>query len=36
MPPLEEINDNSDFSAKEISKAEFEVVWDEARRGMAG
>jgi len=35
IPPLEQINDNSDFAAEEISKAEFEAVWEEARRGMA-
>jgi len=34
IPPLEEINDNSDFLAKEISQAEFEVVWEEAMRGV--
>jgi len=36
IPPLEEINDNPDFAAKDISKAEFEVVWEMARRAMAG
>lgn len=26
IPPLEEINENTDFTAKEISKAEFEAI----------
>jgi hypothetical protein len=34
LPPLEEINDNPEFVAKEISKAEFEVVWEEAIRSV--
>ena len=32
IPPLEEINENPDFVAKEITKAEFEAVWEEAIR----
>jgi len=34
IPPLEEINENPDFVAKEISKQEFEVAWEGAARGM--
>jgi hypothetical protein len=34
IPPLEEINDNPDFSAKEITKAEFEAVWEKATRDV--
>jgi len=34
LPPLEEINDNPDFSAKEITKAEFEAVWEKATRDV--
>jgi hypothetical protein len=32
IPPLQEINGNSDFCAKEISHAEFEAIWQEATR----
>jgi hypothetical protein len=32
FPPLEEINENPDFVAREISKQEFEVAWEEAAR----
>ena len=31
-PPLEEINENPDFVAREISKQEFEVAWEKAAR----
>jgi hypothetical protein len=34
IPPLKEINGSSDFLAKEISRAEFEVVWEEATRDV--
>jgi hypothetical protein len=34
FPPLEEINENPDFVAREISKQEFEVAWEEAAREM--
>jgi hypothetical protein len=34
IPPLEEINENSDFVAREISKQEFEVAWEGAAREM--
>jgi hypothetical protein len=30
IPPVEEINENADFIAKEITKAEFEDVWKRA------
>jgi hypothetical protein len=30
MPPLEEINNQPEFRAREISKAEFEVLWEQA------
>jgi hypothetical protein len=30
IPPVDEINDNSDFQAKEITKIEFERVWSAA------
>jgi hypothetical protein len=36
IPLLEEINANCDFVAKEISKAEFEVVWGQATHGVTG
>jgi hypothetical protein len=32
IPPLAVINQDENFSAKEISKAEFEAVWDQANR----
>jgi hypothetical protein len=35
IPPLADINDQEKFSAKEISKAEFEAVWDQANRSTA-
>jgi hypothetical protein len=31
LPPVEEINQNLDFLAREITKAEFETVWEEAQ-----
>jgi hypothetical protein len=34
IPPLKKINGSSDFLAKEISRAEFEVVWEEATRDV--
>jgi len=34
LPPLEEINENPDFVAREISKEEFEVAWERAARGI--
>jgi hypothetical protein len=30
VPPLEEINSNPEFRAKEITKEEFEILWAEA------
>ena len=30
LPPLEEINENPDFLGKEITQAEFEIVWEKA------
>jgi uncharacterized protein DUF6881 len=33
IPPLEEINQNPEFRADEISQAEFEAVWKEATHG---
>ena len=30
IPPVEEINENADFIAKEITKAEFEDAWNRA------
>jgi|SRR5882724_3537299 len=30
LPPLEEINKNPDFLGKEITNAEFEIVWEKA------
>ncbi len=35
MPPLADINAQEQFSAKVISKAEFETVWDQANRSTA-
>jgi hypothetical protein len=35
IPPLADINAQEKFSAKEISKAEFETVWDQANRSTA-
>ena len=35
IPPIEEINENPDFLAREISREEFEVVWERATRDMA-
>jgi hypothetical protein len=32
IPPLADINVQEELSAKEISKAEFEAVWDQANR----
>jgi len=32
IPPLAIINQDPQFSAKEISKAEFDTVWNEANR----
>ena len=32
IPPVADINVQEEFSAKEISKAEFEAVWDQANR----
>lgn len=32
IPPLEEINENPEFRAREISQDEFEVAWKEAIR----
>jgi hypothetical protein len=32
IPPVAEINSNPEFSAKEISKTEFETMWTEANR----
>jgi len=32
LPPVAEINLNPEFSAKEISKTEFETMWSEASR----
>ena len=32
FPPIDEINHDAEFSAKEISKAEFEAVWGLATR----
>jgi hypothetical protein len=32
IPPLAIVNRDSDFSAKEISKAEFETVWNQANQ----
>jgi hypothetical protein len=32
--PLEEINDNPEFVAREISKEEFEVTWEKAAHEM--
>ena len=32
FPPIAEINLDPEFSAKEISKAEFEAVWGQATR----
>jgi hypothetical protein len=31
LPPVEEINQNLDFLARAITKAEFETVWEEAQ-----
>ena len=36
IPPLDEINANPEFRAKEITKAEFEVVWREALHADIG
>jgi hypothetical protein len=36
IPSLAIINHDSQFSAKEISKAEFETVWNQASRSAAG
>jgi hypothetical protein len=36
IPPLEGINDNPDFFAKEISKVEFEEVWEATTRDVTG
>lgn len=36
VPPLAVINQDSQFSAKEISKAEFEIVWNLANGSAAG
>jgi Domain of unknown function (DUF6881) len=33
IPPVEEINENPDFLAKEISRDEFQAIWEEATRG---
>jgi hypothetical protein len=30
IPPIEEINERPEFSAREISRAEFEVIWTAA------
>jgi hypothetical protein len=35
IPPLAEINAQEKFSAKEISKVEFDTVWDQANRSTA-
>jgi hypothetical protein len=35
LPLLDEINDNPEFVATEISKAEFELVWEEAIHGVS-
>jgi hypothetical protein len=32
IPPIAEINRNPDFTAEEISKSEFEAIWDMAHR----
>jgi hypothetical protein len=31
IPPLEEINANPDFVGREITKAEFDAVWEKAK-----
>jgi hypothetical protein len=36
IPPIATINWDSDFSAKEISKSEFEIVWNQANQTTAG
>jgi hypothetical protein len=33
IPPVEEINENPDFLARQISRDEFQANWDEATRG---
>jgi hypothetical protein len=33
IPPVETINRDPEFSAREISRAEFEAVWSEAIQG---
>lgn len=35
IPPLADINAHEEFYAKEISKAEFDTVWDRANRSPA-
>ena len=32
LPPVEVINQNSEFAASEISKDEFEAIWSQATR----
>jgi uncharacterized protein DUF6881 len=32
VPPLEEINSNPEFRAREITKEEFEILWEAANR----
>ncbi len=32
VPPIETINQDPEFRAKEISKAEFEEIWNQANR----
>jgi len=36
IAPLEEINENTDFTVKEISKAEFEAIWEGSDAGHDG
>jgi hypothetical protein len=36
IPPVEIINQDPQFSAKEISRSEFESLWNEAHRLAAG
>jgi hypothetical protein len=36
LPSLEEINSNPAFRAKEITKDEFDVVWEEANTQLKG
>jgi hypothetical protein len=36
LPSLEEINSNPEFRAKEITKDEFDLVWEEANKQLKG